>query len=226
MLRVIARVIADTLLVAILLFAGAGTLSWPRGWSLLGVMLVIRAVGAFAVYRVNPALMNERAALPTHKEQPRADKVLVLAVLATGFLGLPLVAALDVFRLQLLPAPGALLSRIGVALFACGWTLKSLALYANAFAVTVLRMQRERAHAVADSGVYSVVRHPFYAADPLIFIGLGLWLGSYAAVLGAVVPVALMTIRLRREEDFLHVELPGYGAYVERVRYRLIPGIW
>jgi protein-S-isoprenylcysteine O-methyltransferase Ste14 len=48
-----------------------------------------------------------------------------------------------------------------------------LALRANAFAVPAVRLQRERAHAVVDSGVYAVVRHPFYAADPLIFVGLG-----------------------------------------------------
>lgn len=69
-------------------------------------------------------------------------------------------------------------------------------------------------------------RHPFYAADPLILVGLGLWLESYVAALGAVVPIALMVMRLRLEERFLRLELPGYTAYAERVRYRLIPGVW
>jgi protein-S-isoprenylcysteine O-methyltransferase Ste14 len=115
---------------------------------------------------------------------------------------------------------------VGLLLFALGWTLKSVALRANAFAVTVVRLQRERAHAVADAGVYGVVRHPFYAADPLIFVGLGLWLGSYAAVLGAALPLSLMVLRLRLEERFLQRELPGYAAYATRVRHRLIPGIW
>jgi protein-S-isoprenylcysteine O-methyltransferase Ste14 len=73
---------------------------------------------------------------------------------------------------------------------------------------------------------YGVVRHPFYAADPLIFVGLGLWLESFTAVLAAVVPVVLMVIRLRLKERLLWRELPGYAAYAERVRHRLIPGIW
>jgi protein-S-isoprenylcysteine O-methyltransferase Ste14 len=74
--------------------------------------------------------------------------------------------------------------------------------------------------------VYRFVRHPFYAADPLIFVGLALWLGSYAAALTAVVPVALMVLRLRLEERVLQRELPGYAAYAGRVRHRLVPGVW
>jgi protein-S-isoprenylcysteine O-methyltransferase Ste14 len=189
-------------------------------------MLLIRMVGAYAVHRVNPALMRERASLPIHREQPRIDKLLLLAVLATGFLGLPLLSGLDVFRFSLLPHPGAMIAALGLVLFALGWILKSLALHANAFAVAVLRVQRERGHAVTDSGVYSVVRHPFYAADPLILVGLGLWLESSAAALGAVVPVGLMMVRLHLEERFLRRELVGYRDYAERVRYRLVPGVW
>lgn len=226
MLRVVIRLVVDSALVAAVLFLSAGTLTWWRAWVLLAVLLLVRTVGAFAVHRINPGLLRERAGLPVHADQPRADRVLVLAVLGTGFLGLPALAGLDVFRWHLLPQPVLPVAGFGLLVFALGWTLKSLALRANAFAVTVIRLQRERTHVVADSGVYGVVRHPFYAADPLIFVGLGLWLESYAAVLCAVVPVALVVLRLRLEERFLWRELPGYAAYAARVRHRLIPGVW
>jgi protein-S-isoprenylcysteine O-methyltransferase Ste14 len=147
-------------------------------------------------------------------------------VLATGFLGLPAIAGLDTFRWHVLPRPTPLLRGIGLFLFAMGWSVKNLALRANALAAAVVRVQSERAHAVADSGLYAVVRHPFYAADPLIHVGLGLWLQSYAAALCAIVPVGLMVIRLRLEERFLRRELPGYDEYTMRVPHRLIPGIW
>jgi protein-S-isoprenylcysteine O-methyltransferase Ste14 len=203
MLRVMARLAADAALVAMLLFVSAGTLAWWRAWVLLAVLLLVRAVGAHAVYRL-----------------------LLLGVLATGFLGLAVVAGLEAFRWRLLPRPAPLIAGAGLVLFALGWSIKSLALRANAFAVAVVRLQSERAHAVADSGVYGVVRHPFYAADPLILVGLGLWLESYVAALAAVIPVTLMVIRLRLEECFLLRELPGYAAYAERVPHRLIPGLW
>jgi protein-S-isoprenylcysteine O-methyltransferase Ste14 len=104
--------------------------------------------------------------------------------------------------------------------------IKGLALRANAFAVAELRVQHERRHVVATSGVYRVVRHPFYAADPLIFVGQALWLGSWTAAAHAVAPTALVVVRLVLEERLLRRELPGYAAYAERVRYRLVPGVW
>ena len=90
----------------------------------------------------------------------------------------------------------------------------------------MVRLQTDRAHVVVDVGVYALVRHPFYAADPLIFVGLALWLQSSAAALAAVVPVLLMVLRLQLEERFLRRALPGYAAYMVRVRHRLVPGIW
>lgn len=226
MLAVMARLVADAVLVGVLLLVSAGTVAWPRAWALVAVLLFVRTLGALAVYRTNPDLLRERARLPVHREQSRADRWLLLGTLATGFLGLPIVAGLDAFRWRLLPRPVPAVAGIGLMLFALGWSIKSLALRTNAFAVAVVRLQGERAHAVADSGPYGIVRHPFYAADPLILVGLGLWLQSYVAALGAVVPVALMVMRLTLEERFLRRELPGYTAYADRVRHRLIPGIW
>lgn len=193
MLRVMIRLVADAVLVAILLFLAAGTVVWRRAWVLLALLLLVRA------------------SLPIHKEQGWTDRILLLGVLATGFLGLPIIAGLDAFRWHAMPRPAPPLADLGLVLFALGWSIKSLAL---------------RAHAVADSGPYGVVRHPFYAADPLILVGPGLWLEAYVAVLGAVVPIALMVMRLRAEERFLRRALPGYTAYAERVRFRLIPGVW
>ena len=226
MRRVAARLVADALLVAVLMFGAAGTLAWLRGWVLLAVLLLVRGAGAYAVHRVHPTLLRERAGLPVHADQPRADRLLLFAVLATGFLGLPAVAGLDAFRWRLLPAPPPPVAAAGLLLFALGWGLKSVALRANAFAAAVVRLQGERGHAVADAGVYAVVRHPFYAADPLIHVGLGLWLGSWAAALAAAVPVGLMVARLRLEEQFLRRALPGYAEYAARVPHRLVPGVW
>jgi protein-S-isoprenylcysteine O-methyltransferase Ste14 len=142
----------------------------------------------------------------------------------TGFLGLPIIAGLDVFRWHVLPAPAVLLSTSGIVWFSLGWCLKYLALGSNAFATAVVRLQT--GHSVADSGVYGIVRHPFYAADPLIFIGLSFWLESYAAALCALIPIAFIVIRLQLEERFLRRELPGYDEYTVRVPYRLIPFVW
>ena len=208
------------------MFVPAWTLDWPRAWMLLGVMLVVRTATAVSVYRVNPELLRERAKSPMHADQPLSDRLLLLGVITTGFIALPAVAALDVFQWHALPQPTPAISALGLGVFALGWIIKGLALRANAFATTVVRLQSDREHAVADRGVYAVVRHPFYAATPLVFLGLCLWLGSFAAALCIAVPIAFIVARLVHEERFLRRELPGYSQYAERVQYRLIPGIW
>jgi protein-S-isoprenylcysteine O-methyltransferase Ste14 len=226
LLRVALRLLADTILVGLALFLPGATLSWAHAWILLGVLLTVRLLGAFAVHQISPALLRERAKAPVHNDQPRTDRVLVLAILGSGFLGLPLLASLDHFYWQSMPAPSPLLSALGLLLFTCGWILKNVALRVNAFAVTTLRLQTERAHRVVETGVYSVIRHPFYAADLPIFLGLGLWLQSFVVVLVSAVPIGLMLLRLTFEEAYLHRQLPGYTGYTKRVRHRLVPGIW
>jgi protein-S-isoprenylcysteine O-methyltransferase Ste14 len=226
MTRILLRFVLDAVLIAGCLFLPAGTMVWWRGWVLLAVLLVVRMATILTVHRVNPALLRDRAKLTLPGDQPSADKALLIAVLVTGFLGLPAIAALDVFRWHLLPPPAPLVSGLGLVLFALGWALKGVALRANAFATTVVRLQRERDHAVVDSGPYRIVRHPFYAADPLIHVGLSLWLESFAAALCTVVPIAFLVMRIRLEERFLRRELAGYGDYATRVQYRLIPRIW
>src|SRR5919199_1646154 len=143
MLGVLVRLVADAALVAIVLFASAGTLAWWRAWVLLAVLLVVRTAGAVAAYRVNPALLRERAKLPIHGDQPRTDRLLLLAVITTGFLALPVIAGLDVFHWHLLPRVAPLIANLGLVLFALGWAIQALAIRANAFATSVVRLQRE-----------------------------------------------------------------------------------
>lgn len=226
MRRVLTRVVADALFIAIVLFVAAGTLAWPRAWVLVGVLLAVRISSAVAVFRVHPALLGERATVLLHRQQPRLDRLILLAFMGTAFVGVPAVAALDAFHWHLLPSPAPALAAVGLALFVLGWTIIAIALRENPFAVTVVRLQHERRQTVVDTGIYGVVRHPMYAGNPLVNVGLGLWLGSYAAALFAAIPLGLLVARIALEERFLRRELPGYPEYAARVRYRLLPGVW
>lgn len=226
MLRILTRVVADAAVVATVLFVAAGTVAWQRAWVLVVVLLVVRISSAIVVYRVNPVLLRERATVLIHDHQPWTDRLLLLTFMATAFVGLPAVAARDALHWHLLPSPPPALASVGLGLFALGWTIIASALRANPFAVTVVRFQNERQHTVVDTGIYSVVRHPMYAGNPLVNIGLGLWLESYSAVLCAVIPLVLLMVRIGLEEQLLRRELPGYGEYTARVPYRLLPGLW
>ena len=60
----------------------------------------------------------------------------------------------------------------------------------------------------------------------LYLIGTPLALGSYWGLLPLVVMMPLLIWRLRDEERFLGDSLPGYREYQQKVRHRLVPGLW
>ena len=99
-------------------------------------------------------------------------------------------------------------------------------LRANSFASSRVRLQPERGQTVASTGPYAIVRHPMYSYTLLFLLGLPLLLGSFWGLPGALVFVAMLVARTFGEEKMLNDGLPGYRAYAERVRYRMVPGVW
>jgi len=223
--KLFARVSLNVVIFGVLLFSPAGTLDWWRAWVILAVVLVGTVVTTASLLRINKGLLEERFKPPIQPGQPLADKIVVVHLIA-AFVGLFVFIPLDVFRLHLLPKPGAIVSHVGLGLFVAGWWLMSLALTENAFAAPVVRHQEERHQRVIDTGVYSVVRHPMYAGAVPLLVGTPLWLESYAAAVLALVPIGILALRIQVEERFLRRELQGYAAYTERVRYKLIPFLW
>jgi protein-S-isoprenylcysteine O-methyltransferase Ste14 len=57
-------------------------------------------------------------------------------------------------------------------------------------------------------------------------VGCPLLLGSVWALVPSTIVVAAFLARTVNEERLLQAELPGYAVYAERVRYRLLPGVW
>jgi protein-S-isoprenylcysteine O-methyltransferase Ste14 len=87
-------------------------------------------------------------------------------------------------------------------------------------------VQDDRGHRVIDSGPYSIVRHPGYAGLMLGMPFSGLALGSWIAAAIGLVMSGLILRRVMFEDAFLKKNLDGYAAYSDRVRHRLIPGLW
>jgi protein-S-isoprenylcysteine O-methyltransferase Ste14 len=223
--KLIGGIVLNAAIFATLLFIPAGTFGWWRAWVLLAVVVVGATASTLTLARINTGLLEERFKPPVQKGQPLADK-LVLVPLLTAFVAAMIFVPLDVFRFHLMPKPAPVISALGLVLFAAGWWIMTLALRENAFAAPVVKHQEERHQTVIDSGPYRIVRHPMYAGAIPFFIGLPLWLESYAAAIVACIPIALLALRIVIEERFLRRELPGYHAYRERVRYRLIPFVW
>lgn len=210
---------------ALVLFYPPGDVGWWHAWVLVAVFFVATVASMALLARTSPELLAARFAPPIQRGQPRADRVAVLAFVA-AFTGAMRFVPYDVFVLRLLPPPGIVIEALGLGLVVAGWAIVAAALWANAFAIPVVKSQAERRQHVVDHGPYAVVRHPMYAGIALVQLGMPLWLGSTAGALVALVPIAILAVRIGIEERFLRCELAGYDRYAARVRARLVPGVW
>jgi protein-S-isoprenylcysteine O-methyltransferase Ste14 len=205
-----------------LLFLAAGTWRWAGGWRFVALVVASQSLQGLFIGRRRPDLLAERSGLGEGAD--RSDVPLALAM-AYGPLVASFAAALE-HHLGRAPAvqPGIMAASLGGA--AGALALSIAAMDANAYFAPVLRIQAERGHVVADSGPYALVRHPGYAGAALSNLALPALLGSRAAIPFAVAGVAVALARTAREDRFLAAHLPGYAAYVQRVRWRLLPGAW
>lgn len=211
-----ARWALSTLLVGGVLFAVSGRWRDPWLWAYVGIAA---GIAFYAMLSIDEDLGRERFAPPS----PGAD-TLSLRVIRLISLAHIVSGALDI-RFAWTAMPGWL--RIaGLAGFALSFGLVVHAMRANRFFSAVVRVQRERGHHVVDRGPYATVRHPGYAGMIPAVPFSGLALGSWIAFAIALVYAVLIVRRVRFEDRFLHENLPGYAAYAQRVRDRLVPGVW
>jgi protein-S-isoprenylcysteine O-methyltransferase Ste14 len=107
-----------------------------------------------------------------------------------------------------------------------GYALFLWAMASNAFFAEGVRIQQERGHTVTTGGPYRYARHPGYVGAILSQAATPFLLGSAWAIIPAVASAALYVVRTYLEDQTLRQELPGYEAYAQRTRYRLLPGVW
>ena len=121
---------------------------------------------------------------------------------------------------------GLPLELIAILLYLFGFAWGSYALITNRYFSGMVRLQTDRGHQVVTGGPYRFMRHPGYAGAILTYIAIPLFLDSVWAFLPVVLFLIVVVVRTRLEDNFLQAELPGYKEYAQKVRYRLIPGIW
>lgn len=214
-------VLSNLLFLAILLGC-AGTLSYWPAWVYLATSALMSALTR-VVLRHNPELLAERGR-PGPDAKPWDKRLLGLGLLLT--LAMLIVAGLDAGRYRWSPRLTWPFSVAGLFLSLAGMALSLLAMKENRFFSSVVRIQRERGHAVCNSGPYHVVRHPGYAGMIVGTLGLPLLLMSAWSAIPSLLFVALMIVRTHLEDSALENELEGYRDYQHATRYRLVPGVW
>jgi protein-S-isoprenylcysteine O-methyltransferase Ste14 len=199
------------------LFGGAGTLAIPAFWVYLAILA---AVFIASLVGLDPDLARERMR-PGGQKPP-----LMLRLVAVVFLAHWLIAGLD-HRFHWSDTVPDWLQVIGLIVVAAGNALCFWAMRVNRFFSSIIRIQSDRGQHVIDSGPYAVVRHPGYVGGILFMVGSGIALGSWLAwAILAAGTVPFLMYRVVTEDRVLQADLPGYGNYAGRVRWRLVPGVW
>ena len=211
------------LILAAILFLSSGRLDWWFAWVYLGIFILGVGVNSYVLLRINPELIAERARQFT-PETKKWDRILATLWGLMSAVSL-LVAGLDV-RFGWSPQISLTVQLIAMLFHMFGSALASWALVSNAFFAGTVRIQTDRGHSVASSGPYRFVRHPGYAGWMISNVAVVVMLGSMWALIPAVIAVLALVARTALEDRMLRKELPGYEKYAQRVRYRLLPGIW
>jgi protein-S-isoprenylcysteine O-methyltransferase Ste14 len=220
-MRALRSSVLGTLALAALLFVPAGTLRYWQGWAFVFVFVAISA--AFTVYLAwhDPALLRRRMRAGPSQEQEPVQKI-IIRFATLGFILLVIVPALD-YRYGWSRAPWYV-AVAGDVLVAIGFFCFYRTVRVNSFAASTIRV--EEGQQVASTGPYAWVRHPMYLGAFVLLIGTPLALGSWWGLLVTPFFVPIFVLRILNEEDVLARELPGYTAYQQQVRYRLIPFVW
>ncbi len=217
----IITVLGMLIIYGVLLFSLAGHLDWWEAWAFLAIYLAGVLTNGLWSFRHNPDVINERGRIG--KNVKGWDKVIgvfyLIFLVATYVL-----AGLDErFNWSAVPlwvkvlGGFAFVMSLGVTFWT--WT-------ANTFLSTFVRIQEERGHTTVTGGPYRFVRHPMYVGVLLMSLGVPLLLGSWWTLIPGVLTILVIIFRTGLEDNALQAELSGYVEYTNKVRYRLIPGIW
>jgi protein-S-isoprenylcysteine O-methyltransferase Ste14 len=204
------------------LFGIAGRVDWPAAWLVMLLFTGHLLLSGWLLLRHDPELLKERLKTASNVPQwdrliARANRFLLAIFLAT--------AALDAgrFRWSAMPmivraiGTAAVVAQIGVVYWCAA---------ANRFLSGRSRIQSDRGHTVVQHGPYRFVRHPLYVSRIVSIAGLALMLGSWIALVPAVLHALLLVVRTSLEDRLLTTELPGYREYAQHVPARLVPGLW
>ena len=217
-LSAIAKFTLGVVLIGVLLFLPAGTLHYPQGWLLMGILFIPMFLAGLVMMAKNHALL--RSSL--NAKEKRGEQSLVVKLSGLMFLVGFIVAGLS-FRFDWWMLP-QWVSILGTVLFLASYALYAEVLRENTWLSRTIEVQEGQT--VVSTGLYGIVRHPMYAVTLVLFLSMPLVLRSALAFVVFLAYPAIIAGRLLDEERFLAAELPGYSEYMQKVKWRLIPFIW
>ncbi len=216
--QAISKFLLGIILVGLMIFLPAGTVSFFNGWLFMGILFVPMFFAGIVMLFKNPDLLKSRL----DAKEKQHEQSLVVKLSGLMFLAGFVVAGLGVrFGWYALPKSVVIGATV---VFLVAYILYAEVLRENTYLSRTIEVQENQK--VIDTGLYSVVRHPMYSATLLLFLAMPLVLGSvYSFLIFLIYPV-IISKRIIHEEKFLEEELEGYCEYKQKVKYRLVPFIW
>jgi protein-S-isoprenylcysteine O-methyltransferase Ste14 len=204
-----------------LIFVPAGTVRYWQGWAFLIVFFGAAIAMTADLIANDPALLERRMkGGPTAEKEP-AQRV-IMAVVSVCYVALLVVPALD-RRFGWSPT-STLIAIAGDVLVGLGFFAIFFVYRENSFAATTIGVVANQK--VVSTGPYAIVRHPMYAGGLVHLVGTPLALGSWWGLAPVAIMFPFFIWRLLDEERFLSANLRGYREYMNKVGWRLAPGIF
>ena len=209
------------------LFFFTQTLTWLEGWLFTIAFAMNMTISYFIINKKNPRVIRNRAKAKkvgiTEKTKKSAgsDKF-ILPITGIGFF-LTFVLIIFDYNTQWTTIP-IIVEIIGLVISNVGLGIMSLAQLQNAYASKLLDINKDQK--LIDTGLYAHVRHPLYSGIIFWILFAPISLGSWVALIPAVLAIVPLLIRIKYEEDMLIKGMEGYEDYKTRVKYKLIPKIY
>lgn len=212
------RFLAGIPILGAMFFLPAGTIFYWQAWLYLAVLFIPMLLMLRYLIKHEPDLLERRLRM----KEKEAEQKLIITLSNLYILAIFLLPGFDRrYGWSDVPVPVALLADLIVLL---GYGLFMLVLKENRYAGRTIEVEAQQQ--VITGGPYAWVRHPLYLAVLVMIVFSPLALGSYWAMIPMILLPVLLVARIRNEEAVLLRELAGYEAYVEKTKYRLIPGVW
>lgn len=216
--QAIIKFLLGLILFALLLFVPAGTIMFWNGWLLIVVLFVPMFVAGIVMMIKNPKLLEKRL---NAKEKEQEQKAVVL-LSGLMFLAAFIVAGLN-FRFSWIVIQNWVVI-LGTVIFLLAYAMYAEVLRENTYLSRTVEVQENQK--VIDTGLYGIVRHPMYSATLLLFIPMGIILGSPISSAILLIYIPIIGKRMKNEEKVLEEGLEGYKEYKTKVRYKVIPFVW
>jgi len=215
---IISRLIVFVLLFMAIFFLTAGTFLYWEAWAYLATLIAPMLLVTAYLLKNDPGLLERRMRM----REKIVEQKLIIMLSYIPFLFAYILPGFDKrFGWSNVPAVVVIIADCSVLI---GYGIIFLVFQENSYTSRIIEV--EQGQTVIQSGPYAVVRHPMYIGAIFLYFFSPLALGSGWAMIPVIFFIPILVARILNEEKVLARDLKGYKEYMQKVRYRLIPGIW